>query len=577
MPAGRRRSAARRSTTPSRRNRRKRETRSFAAGGPSVIRFSNCKAMFANPPCDEGVVRAASALTPGAAALRSAVLAATILASSMAFIDGTVVNVALPALQREFGATISEAQWVVESYALFLSALLLVGGASGDRFGRRRVFAIGTVLFAAASVCCGLSGSMNQLIVARALQGVGAALLVPGSLAIISATFDERTRGAAFGTWSAATASTTALGPVLGGWLIDHLSWRAVFFINVPLAVAVLCLTFRRVPETTGANARGSLDWPGAALAALGLAGLVYALIEGPATGWRSERISGSFGIGVVALAVFIAVEARRRTPMVPLDLFGSREFSGSNLLTFLLYAALGGGLFFLPLDLIQVQRYSATAAGAALLPFILLVFTLSRWSGGLVDRYGARLPLIVGPTIAAAGFGLLARPATNAVYWTGFFPGVAVLGLGMAISVAPLTAAVMGSVDRSYAGVASGINNAAARVAALLAVAAFGVVFAGVFNHGLSERLARMNAPSAIVEAVESERGRLAGIQLPGSLPAGQRAKAQRAIDESFVDGFRWVMLISALLAATGALTSWGLIRPGPPFSRTRTPTSDC
>jgi len=519
--------------------------------------------MFANPPCDEGVMRSARDAAPCQAAARKWVLAATILASSMVFIDGTVVNVALPALQRDLAASIADVQWVVEAYALMLAALLLVGGAAGDRFGRRRVFTLGVAVFAVASAGCGFAAGVGELTAARAVQGIGGALLVPGSLAIISAAFDERARGKAIGTWSGATAITAALGPVLGGWMIDHLSWRAVFFINVPLAAVVLGLALWRVPESRNRGAQGRLDWPGALLVTLGLAGIVYALIEAPARGWGSAPIQASFCFGAVALAAFVATEAYRPSPMIPLSLFASRAFSGANLLTFLLYAALGGGLFFLPLNLIQVQRYSATAAGAALLPFILLMFTLSRWSGGLIDRYGARLPLVLGPVIAAVGFALFALPSTGAGYWTGFFPAVMVLSFGMSLSVAPLTATVMNSLDTAHAGVASGINNAASRVAALLAVAAFGVILTPVFNQALDARLAQSGAGPALLAAVHGQRERLAAIELPANLPENERASARRAIDESFVAGFRSVMLIAALLAAAGAACAWILI-PG-------------
>lgn len=449
-------------------------------------------------------------------------LAATILASSMAFIDGTVVNVALPALQKEFGASLADAQWVIEAYALFLAALLLVGGAGGDRFGRRRVFLIGVTVFAAASAWCGFARDIHELILARAAQGVGAALLVPGSLAIISASFAERERGRAIGTWSGATAITTALGPVLGGWLIEHVSWRAVFFINLPLAAAVLALSLWRVPESSNPE-KGAIDWPGALLATLGLGGVTYALIESPAKGIAHPWIIATSLLGILALAAFVYVESHVKSPMLPLRLFRSRTFSGANLLTLFLYAALGGGLFFFPLNLIQVQGYSATAAGAALLPFILLMFVFSRWSGGLVAKYGARRPLIIGPIIAAAGFALFAVPSTGGSYWTTFFPAVMVLGAGMTIAVAPLTTAVMNAVDADHAGAASGINNAASRVAALLAIAAFGVVFQLAFDHGMA------------THAVHAD---------------------------SFVAGFRWVMLLSALLALASAASAWALIQ---------------
>ncbi|HEV8517762.1 MAG TPA: MFS transporter [Burkholderiales bacterium] len=502
------------------------------------------------------------------------ILAATILGSSMVFIDGTVVNVALPALQRELNATLVDVQWVVESYALFLAALLLVGGAAGDRYGRRRVFCIGVGLFAAASVWCGLAHSVDELIVARAVQGIGGALLVPGSLAIISASFDENSRGKAIGTWSGATAITAAIGPVLGGWLIDHLSWRAAFLINIPLAAAVLAIALARVPESRNETVQGAVDWQGAVLATLGLGGIVYALIASSDKGWSHPLVLAACGVGFVALAGFVAVEARHPAPMMPLKLFRSRNFLGANLLTLFLYAALGGGLFFLPLNLIQVQGYSTTAAGAALLPFILLMFVLSRWAGGLVGQYGSKLPLIVGPLIAAAGYALLAVPAINANYWTTFFPAVVVLGVGMTVSVAPLTTTVMSSVDTHAAGAASGINNAVSRVASLMALAVMGVVVAAVFNHGLDQRLGRIAAPASMIEAVKAQRSKLAAIEVPTHGNARTRAAVKHAVAESFVAGFRWVMVISALLAVASALSAWiwisGESASGKPMEKT-------
>jgi EmrB/QacA subfamily drug resistance transporter len=484
----------------------------------------------------------------------------------MVFIDGTLVNVALPALQREFDASLADAQWVVESYTLFLAALLLVGGAAGDRFGRRRVFAVGVALFAAASIGCGLAGGIAELIVARALQGIGGALLVPGSLAIISASFEERTRGKAIGTWSSATALTTALGPVVGGWLIDHGSWRAAFFINVPLAALVLALTLRHVPESRNAQAQGGLDWPGALLVTLGLGALVYGLIEASAKGWTAARVVMPLALGALTLAGFMRVEMRHASPMIPLHLFRSRAFSGANLLTLLLYAALGGSLFFVPLNLVQVQRYSTTAAGAALLPLIVLLALLSRWSGGLVGRHGARLPLVIGPMVAACGFVLFAVPGVGGSYWVTFFPAIVVLGLGLGITVAPLTTTVMNSVPATYAGVASGINNAASRIAGLLAIAAFGIVMVPVFDRSLRDRLHGVAMSPAAMQALEAQRNKLAAIEIPAGIDARSKAAAEQAIAQAFVVGFRWIMVVSALLAIAGAASAWILMRDGPP-----------
>ncbi len=414
------------------------------------------------------------------------VLAATILGSSMAFIDGTVVNVALPALQNAFHASVADVQWVVESYALMLAALLLVGGSLGDIFGRRKVYVIGVAVFAAASAWCGVARSIDELIWARSVQGLGAALLVPGSLALITATFPEETRGQAIGTWSGFTAIAAAIGPVIGGWLIEHSTWRWIFFLNLPLALVVILLA-AKMPESRNENASHHLDWPGALLATLGLGGVTYALIEWPARArYGGHLVAAVACLGVAALAGFVAVEHRSRAPMISLKLFRSRNFAGANLLTLFLYASLGGLLFFFPMDLIQIQHYTATAAGAAFLPFVVIMFGLSRWAGSLVARYGSRLPLTVGPLVAACGIALFAVVPQNGNYWASFFPAVVVMGLGMTISVAPLTTTVMNAVPDSESGLASGVNNAVSRLASLLAVAAFGAVLVTFFNHSL-------------------------------------------------------------------------------------------
>ena len=506
--------------------------------------------------CDENVIRSGPAGAPCSKTRGRWILAATILASSMAFIDGTVVNVALPALQTNLHATAADVQWVIESYALFLSALLLVGGSLGDHYGRRRVFLFGVVIFAVASGLCGFAATIQLLIAARAFQGFGAALLVPGSLAIISNSFPEEERGRAIGVWSGFSAITTGIGPVLGGWLIEHVSWRAVFFINVPLAVVVVLISLRHVAENSDREST-RIDWLGAILAALGLGALIYGLIESSQIGFNDRSVIVALAAGVVVLILFLFIEARLSSPMLPLKLFRSRTFAETNLLTFLLYAALGGTLFFLPLNLIQVQGYSPTAAGAVLLPFILIMSFLSRWSGGLVTRYGPKIPLVLGPVITALGYLLFLLPGTGGNYWASFFPPVLVLGLGMAITVAPLTTTVMSSISQNRAGVASGVNNAVARTASLVAIAVFGVVMLQVFKTDLDHRLSGANLPGSVAKTIRTQSTRLAAIDIPQNLNTETRQAIRRAIDESFVSGFRWVMMIGAALAAASAMTA--------------------
>lgn len=509
------------------------------------------------PPCDEAILRSAAAEALCRPQSRAWILAATILGSSLAFIDSTVVNVALPAIQSTFHANVVEVQWVVEAYGLLLAALILTGGSLGDLFGRRVVFLAGVAIFALSSAACGLAATITQLIAARSMQGVGAALLVPGSLAIISASFDEKSRGKAIGTWSGSTAITTAAGPVLGGWLVEHASWRWAFFINIPIAAAVIVISLWHVPESRSRTA-GSVDWLGAVLVTSGLAGLVYGFIESTDLGWKSLFVAGSLLLGVGALVLFVAVERKKASPMLPLQLFASRNFTGANLLTLFLYAAIGVFFFLFPLDLIQVQGYSATKAGAAILPMIVLVFLLSRWSGGLVSRYGPRRPLIVGPLIVALGFVLFALPDASGTYWTTFFPPIIVLGLGLAVTVAPLTTVVMNSVDQDHVGIASGINNAVSRVAGVLAIAVLGIVMVSAFGSRLNSTLSELSLPPEVLREIQANENKLAGLQVPRNLDASTAQTVRESVQSAFVYGFRVVVLICAgLSVASSALTA--------------------
>lgn len=483
-------------------------------------------------------------------------LAATIIASGMGFMDGTIVNVALPVIQADLGASAVDALWIVESYALMLAALILVGGSLGDHYGRRRVFLVGVTLFTLASVWCGLSPSPEQLIAARTVQGVGGALMIPGSLAIISASFSEETRGKAIGTWSGFSGITAAIGPVVGGFLIDNVSWRAAFLINIPLAALVLFIAIRHVPESRDPGAR-RLDVPGAALATVGLGGLVFGLIEAASRSLTDPAVFLPLVVGFAGLAAFVYNEGRSREPMMPLSLFRSRNFSGANLLTMLLYMGLGGALYFFPFVLIQVHGYSATAAGGAFLPFIVLTFLLSRWAGGLVTSVGPKVPLTVGPVITAAGFILFALPGTGGSYWTTFFPAVVVMGLGMSLVIAPLTTTAMNSVEGRHSGLASGVNNAVSRTASLLAVAILGVFVFAAFSTALDSRLAGLDLSNEARTQMEEQKANLGAARPPDGVDAQTAAAVERAVDESFVGGFRVAMYIAAGLALASALAS--------------------
>ena len=409
------------------------------------------------------------------------ILAATVLGSSLTFIDGSALGVALPAIQRDLGAGPAAAQWISNAYLLTLGALVLIGGAAGDRFGRKRVFLVGVVLFALSSIACGLAPTAQLLIAGRAMQGIGAALLTPGALALIGATFPEKERGAAFGTWAGAGALFGMVGPLVGGWLADHANWRAIFWINLPLAALTVVVALRAVPESRDEEAKG-LDWLGAVLAMAGLGALIWGLTAAPDLGWSHPGVIGGLVGGVVLLAAFLWAEAREEHPMMPLGLFRSRVFSGINLLTLLLYFALGGAMFFLPFELIRVHGWTATGAGSAMLPFAAVMGLFSGAAGKLADRFGAKLSLSIGPALAGIGLFLLALMPPDAGYVEGPLLGMTIIAVGMTLAVGPLTAAVMGAVKDGHTGVASGVNNAVARIAGLLAIALLGVLLSSVF-----------------------------------------------------------------------------------------------
>ncbi len=401
------------------------------------------------------------------------VILATVLGSGIVFIDGTVVGIALPSIGRDFHSGMATLQWTVTAYTLTLSALILIGGSLGDRYGRRRVFVIGVLWFAGASLLSGLAPTSTILILGRALQGVGGALLTPGSLAIIQATFHPDDRAQAIGLWSGLGGVATAVGPFAGGYLIQAASWRLIFLINLPLVAAVTWVAIRHVPESRDVNATGRLDVAGAVLAAAGLGGLVWGLIEGPGLGWTSPAVLIALIGSSVVLAVFAAVEMRSAQPMLPLSIFRSRQFSGANAVTFLVYGALGGALFLVPIQLQQALGYSPLASGMALLPITVIMLLLSARAGKLSQRIGPRIPMTVGPIVAGVGLALLSRVQPGGTYLTTFLPGIVVFGLGLALTVAPLTAAVLSAASVEHAGLASAVNNAVARSAGLIAVAA--------------------------------------------------------------------------------------------------------
>jgi EmrB/QacA subfamily drug resistance transporter len=522
-------------------------------------------------PCDEVTIRATRSV-PACAARKEWVLAAAVLGSSMSLIDESVVNVALPNIESALHTTLPAMQWILNAYTLCISALLLLGGAAADQLGRRKIFLVGITIFAVASVGCGLAPHISVLILARAVQGVGAALLIPCSLALIGAAYSEKERGAAIGIWSGASAVAAGGGPLLGGWLVDHASWRMIFLINPLIAAPTIWIAIRHVPESRDVNGPEGLDWKGALLAFGALGALVYGLIAASHGGWAQTTVLAALIGGIVLLVLFIRTEKRSPAPMVPLELFRSRNFAGINLLTLLLYGSLDGALFFLPFLLIQAHGYSATAAGAVYLPFTVILALLSRWSGGLADRFGTRAPLILGPAIAGAGFALLGSAAGATAYWM-FLPPMIVLGLGMVITVAPLTTAVVNGVAERQIGIASGINNAVASIASLLFVAVLGTIALSTFGRSLDRHLVATNATPEIRAVVATSRDALASPSVPTNMSTQDQDTTHRVIMGAYVETIRLVMLLAAALTWCGALAAALAVGPpkavGPPRPR--------
>jgi EmrB/QacA subfamily drug resistance transporter len=516
---------------------------------------------------------ATATLAAPTAPSRRLTLVACILGSGIVFLDGTVMNVALPAIQRDLGAGLAAQQWIVEAYLLTLSSLLLVGGSLDDIFERRTVFALGVAGFGITSLACAVAPSVGFLIAFRALQGVAGALLVPSTLAIIMATFPPAERGGAIGTWTAWTGISTVVGPLGGGALLDVASWRWIFVINVPFTIITLFLIARGVPKMHSARHGARVDFLGGILCGLGLGGVIVALIEQPSYGWGNPLVYGGLIGGIAALAVFVWHERRTPDPMMPLDLFRSRNFAIGNIATLTLYAGLGGAMFFLGLYLQQVAGYSPLEAGAAFLPMTLLLFTLSRRMGALADRIGPRLFMGVGPIVGGIGLLLFMRVDESADYFSQVLPGVILFGLGLSATVAPLTATVLGAVDEQHSGVASGVNNAIARIAGLLAIAVLGAAVASAFSARVDSELGSRPLSPAARAAVKEAKARSLAVSPADRLRGPERTRVRKALADSSTSAFRLGLGIGGALVILGGVASLvGITNP-----RREVPCEEC
>jgi EmrB/QacA subfamily drug resistance transporter len=490
------------------------------------------------------------------------VMASVIMASAMAFIDGTALNVVLPSLQRDLNASGADLFWILNAYLLMLASLMLVGGSLGDRLGRKKVFMTGILVFIIGSTACGFAPSVGYLIAFRIIQGIGGALMIPGSLSLLSSSIDEKERGKAIGTWSAITTVVTIGGPIIGGALADAGLWRYIFFINVPIGLAALVILQRHVKESRGENNDPSLDFPGVIAIALGLACLTFGFLRMPALGINNWSVDLTLGLGTLLLVSFIIIESKSKHPMMPLRLFSNMSFTGANLLTFFLYAGLGAGMLFLSLNMVQAQGYSQLKSGLTFLPFTALMITIARPAGSLADKFGPRLLLILGPAIA--GIGLLVLSFVGATrgpgdYWTTFFPGLTIFGLGMSLTVAPLTATVMKSVSDEFSGTASGINNAVSRIANVFANAIFGAL-AVLFFSGALQKTLPPNLKND--QAILHQAANLGNAKPPASTTGSDRITVERAYRSAFIDAYTRLMRCAALLAFLGAAMAVLFIR---------------
>jgi len=498
------------------------------------------------------------ATVPLKSAAANWIMVSAILASAMAFIDGTALNVVLPSLQESLNANGSALFWILNAYLLMLASLILIGGAMGDKLGRKKVFMLGIAIFIAGSTACGFANTVTLLIAFRVLQGIGGALMIPGSLSIISSSIDEKERGKAIGTWSAFTTVVTMGGPVLGGALADAGLWRYIFFINIPIGLVTLLMLWYKVEESKDSEGGKQLDFAGSLSIAFCLAFLTFGFLSIPDLGFAHPLVYGTMAAGIALLIAFVWIENKSLYPMMPLKLFASETFSGANLLTFFLYAALGAGMLFLSLNLVQVQGYSQFESGFTFLPFTLLMVSVARYAGKMADKYGARVFLIAGPAITGTGLMMLSfvrQTSGPAEYWTSFFPGILVFGLGMSLTVAPLTATVMGAVDDHHSGTASGINNALTRIANVFANAIFGALAVLFFSAALQKEVKSLPLNSSEKKLVMAQAANLGNAKVPDHLSPSKRKPLNRAFHDSFINAYAMIMRVSGGLAFLASL----------------------